>query len=136
MSTPKKTVGKKYVWSNEKNRHEEEEEKDETTKETTEVPEKPYMPGWPQKLEDTPQEPTPASEYWRVRDGKPYNEYSGDSVLYAKIVDWDGETPVVDGRTQYIPTLGSTLANMTLSGGVWVNFPELETDTYKVEEPA
>jgi len=80
------------------------------------VPEKNYMPGWPYRLLDND-----LKRYVLLRDGKPVDEFSGESCLYG-LLDAGG---YIDRNHQYVPLLGATSHDMRLSGGTWISAEEL-----------
>jgi len=74
------------------------------------VPDKNWMPGWPEHLTDRYGE-----HYVILRDGKPTSKSGGESCLYG-LLDEEG---YIDRSHQWIPNLGATENDMTLSGGSW-----------------
>jgi hypothetical protein len=81
------------------------------------LPDTTYLPGWPERLSDNA-----GAHYVRLRDGKPTNEFGGEVCLYGLVRD-DG---FVDRSTQWVPILGATAMDLTMSGGPWMTAHQLE----------
>jgi len=94
------------------------------------IPESTIEPGWPTYLRDKY-----GVQYVRLRDGKTIQPGLGESCLYG-LIDDEG---YVDRAHQWIPNLGATRANMTLTGGTWSTGPQLiaagQTPIQMPEEP-
>jgi len=84
------------------------------------IPQKTFMPGWPDQLTDNA-----GNRFVRLRDGKPTSEYGGETCLYG-LVKFLGLHGLIDRAHQWIPNLGATERDMTLTGGTWSSAEELE----------
>jgi len=76
------------------------------------IPDLTYESGWPTILRDND-----GKAYVLLRDGKPFSEFSGEGCLYG-LLDKRG---FIVREELWVPVLGSTEDDMSLTGGTWMD---------------
>jgi len=78
----------------------------------SQLPNSSTQPGWPEFLEDNH-----GDRYVRLRDGVGTGDFTGHACQYGLV---DPETGMIVRKHLYLPTMGSTLDDLVMSGGSWM----------------